>query len=112
MTGASARPGVGEVPFGPPRLGAAPLDDADPLQFLEPRRQQRLRHQRNAAPYVAEMRAAGEQFGDDERRPSLRHDLRRFGNGTELAVMHGKRILRIAGPRCSRFWTNGGRAAP
>jgi hypothetical protein len=42
-------------------------------------------------------RAAGEQFGDDERRPSLRHDLRRLGNGTDLAVVHGAMIPRIAG---------------
>ena len=87
MTGARARPASVSCHSG--RRGfAAALDHADPLQFLEPLGQERLRHQRNAAADIAEMRAAGEHFGNYQRRPSLGDDLGRLGDRAKLAIAH------------------------
>jgi hypothetical protein len=80
-------------------------------QFLQALRQQRLRHQRNAAADIAEVRAAGEHFGDHERRPPLGDDLGGLGNRAELAIAHhGAIILQIRGLVAPVYGANMGAA--
>src|SRR5258708_39517249 len=106
------------MPLVPARDKRAALDNADPLQLLQACRQQRLRHEWHAAPDVAETRAPGEQFVNDERGPALGDDLRRLGYRAELAISHHRcTFLAIASrhhsasalPRRSRFWSGCGR---
>ena len=57
------------------------------LEFLQPLRQQRARHQRHAAMDFVEPRRAADQLAHHQRRPAPRKNFRRFRDRTELPVI-------------------------
>jgi hypothetical protein len=57
------------------------LDHSFLLEELQALQEQRRRHQRDAAAQMVEARAAADQLAQNERRPTLRKDLRRLAIG-------------------------------
>ena len=93
-------------PVGPAAPGgdALALDDPVPLQGAEPLGQQRGRDSGRALPDLGEGPASVEQVPDDDRRPSLREQLRGARDRAELAVgPHASSVARIARKATSFF---------
>jgi hypothetical protein len=70
------------------------LDHPFLLQELQALREQRRRHQRHAEAQIIETRAATDQLAQNQRRPTLRKDLRRLGDRAELAIAAHATIIR------------------
>ena len=78
-------------------IRAAPtLDDPGRFQPLQPLRQQRARHQRQASMQVIEFMAAEDKLPQQERRPALGQDSGRLGNRQNCAILHDSAKNRTA----------------
>ena len=83
------------------------FDDARVFQVAEARRQQRARDAGQPSLDLVEAMAAEYELAHDERRPTIRQDLRRASDGTVLLVLlHGGMLARQVRPGQSKNRTD------
>jgi hypothetical protein len=90
----------------PLRLGCH-LHDAEALELLEPLREQGAGESGRTLEDLAEGLTPQIQVADDQRRPTLREDLRATGDRAVLAVgPHERSVARLSTAVKSRFFTS------